>query len=51
MASAAYGGLHALAWKDLLPTSIEGLLWKISTLLIASSGFCCYFYVCDKALP
>jgi hypothetical protein len=45
LASAAYGGLHALAWKELFPTPAEELLWKISSLFIASSGFCCCLYL------
>ena len=45
MAAAAYGGLHASAWRNLFPTAIEGLLWKISSLLITSSGFCFCFYL------
>ncbi|KAH0545380.1 hypothetical protein FGG08_000521 [Glutinoglossum americanum] len=38
-ASAGYGGLHAAAWHEYFPTSVERMLWKISSLSIASSGF------------
>src|ERR1700722_7224683 len=39
---AAYGGLHMPAWKAFFPTSIERLLWRISSILIAA--FCSIYY-------
>ena len=32
----AYGGLHLSAWNFEFPTAVEGLLWKISGIVIAS---------------
>lgn len=35
----AYGGLHAAAWKDYFPSVIERWMWRVSSLIIATSGF------------
>ena len=37
-ASMAYGGIHAAAWDVYFPTKTEQLLWRGSSLFIASSG-------------
>jgi hypothetical protein len=37
-ATALYGGLHAGAWNSAFPSAAEGLLWKISAVLITGSG-------------
>ena len=34
------GLLHLLAWDSPLATNLEEVLWRFSTILIASSGFC-----------
>ena len=34
----AYGGVHASAWNDHFPTSVERLLWRISAVLVAALG-------------
>lgn len=34
----AYGGVHASAWNDYFPTSVERLLWRISALFVAALG-------------
>ncbi|KAL9583486.1 MAG: hypothetical protein Q9212_002680 [Teloschistes hypoglaucus] len=37
-ATAAYGGLHAAAWKDYFPSTTERIMWRVSSVLIAASG-------------
>ena len=37
-ATALYGGLHAGAWNSTFPTTSEGLIWKMSAVLVAGSG-------------
>ncbi|RFU27686.1 hypothetical protein B7463_g8635, partial [Scytalidium lignicola] len=34
----AYGGIHASAWLEYFPTSLEQLLWRISSVFIAALG-------------
>ena len=34
----AYGGVHASAWNDYFPTSVERLLWRISAITVATLG-------------
>jgi hypothetical protein len=34
----AYGGVHASAWNDYFPTSVERLLWRISAIIVAALG-------------
>lgn len=38
-ATAIYGGLHALCWHAHFPSHFERLLWRMSALVIAGSGF------------
>jgi hypothetical protein len=38
-ATAIYGGLHALCWHAHFPSHVERLLWRVSALFIAGSGF------------
>lgn len=33
-----YGGMHLLAWQYNFQTDIEGLLWRIASIITASSG-------------
>jgi hypothetical protein len=37
--TAIYGGLHALCWHTHFPSHVERLLWRVSALFIAGSGF------------
>lgn len=39
-----YGGVHILAWHIPFPTRTEQLLWRISSVFIASSGLCMIGY-------
>jgi hypothetical protein len=50
MASAAYGGVHALAWNEVFPSPMEKLLWKISALFIALSGCSCSIFLSLRKL-
>jgi hypothetical protein len=34
-----YGGVHLLAWQYNFQTNAEGLMWRISSTVTASSGF------------
>ena len=36
--TACYGGIHASAWSYHFPTPIEASLWRVSSLVITSSG-------------
>lgn len=38
LATAAYGGIHAMAWTEYFPTNNERNLWKVSSVIISSSG-------------
>ena len=40
IAGLQYGLLHLLAWDPPFATNLEEVLWRFSTILIASSGFC-----------
>ena len=33
-----YGPIHFLAWNDNFPTSMEGLLWRVSSIVVTCSG-------------
>ena len=37
-ATTLYGGLHVGAWNSTFPSASEGLLWKMSSVLITGSG-------------
>jgi hypothetical protein len=39
-----YGGLHAAAWHYEFASTIERLFWRMSALIIASSGACATLY-------
>lgn len=34
----AYGGVHAGAWDDYFPMSVERLLWRVSAISVAALG-------------
>ena len=34
-----YGVIHFLAWGDQFPTTLEALLWRVSSFLVTFSGF------------
>ena len=34
-----YGVIHFVAWSDQFPTTLEALLWHISTVVVTCSGF------------
>ena len=36
--TSVYGGVHAAAWNEYLPTSIERLLWRTTCVIIAASS-------------
>lgn len=36
--TAAYGGLHCAVWFSLFPTATETLLWRLSSVCVASGG-------------
>jgi hypothetical protein len=38
LASATYGGLHATAWNEFFPTWQERLLWRISSVIVATTA-------------
>ncbi|MCJ1301592.1 hypothetical protein MMC08_004393 [Hypocenomyce scalaris] len=38
LASMIYGGLHAMAWNEYFPSESEKLMWRFSSIYIASSG-------------
>ena len=33
-----YGVIHLLAWGDQFPTTLEGLLWRVSSVVVTCSG-------------
>ena len=37
--SSCYGGLHVAAWFSLFPTALETLMWRLSSVCVASAGF------------
>jgi hypothetical protein len=39
-----YGGVHLLAWQYNFQTNAEGLMWRISSTVTASSGFIFVFF-------
>ena len=39
LATACYGGLHLAMWNSHFPSSSEQILWRVSALMIAGSGF------------
>jgi hypothetical protein len=39
-----YGGVHLLAWQYNFQTNAEGLVWRISSTVTASSGFIFVFF-------
>ena len=39
LAGLVYGGIHLLAWYEPFHTHVERLLWRISAITIAASGF------------
>ncbi|KAI9669492.1 MAG: hypothetical protein M1829_005081 [Trizodia sp. TS-e1964] len=39
LASMAYGGVHIAAWDNHFPSAVEALLWRLSSVYIAFSGF------------
>ena len=41
LVSAAYGGLHAVAWDTHFPSHREMVLWRVSALIIASPAVMC----------
>ncbi|KAI4199717.1 MAG: hypothetical protein LQ350_004439 [Teloschistes chrysophthalmus] len=40
VSGALYGGLHLAAWAAPFPSSLEGLLWKISAISVTCTGLC-----------
>ena len=34
-----YGAIHFLAWGDQVPTTLEALLWRMSSVVVTCSGF------------
>ena len=34
-----YGAIHFLAWGDRFPTTLEALLWRVSSFVVTCSGF------------
>ena len=38
IATASYGGLHCAAWFSYFPTSTEALMWRLSSICVASAG-------------
>ena len=38
-ASMAFGAVHAAAWNDYFPTSVEAWMWRSSSIYIVASGF------------
>jgi hypothetical protein len=39
-----YGGVHLLAWQYNFQTNAEGLMWRVSSTVTASSGFIFVFF-------
>ncbi|KAG8405439.1 hypothetical protein J3459_011907 [Metarhizium acridum] len=39
VASGLFGAIHAIAWNSEFPTEVERLLWRISTVVTATSPF------------
>jgi hypothetical protein len=37
-ATASYGGIHCAAWFSLFPTTVEALIWRLSSTCVTSSG-------------
>ena len=50
LASGVFGGLHALAWNSLFASSLERALWRLSAVMIASSGVFASLYITVEKL-
>ena len=50
--SIVYGGAHAAVWNTHLPTEVELLLWRISSVALAAGiplGYC-FWWLCDRTI-
>ena len=45
LACGLYGGLHATAWYAPFPSSVEQLLWRITSATVTSSGIGCMLFL------
>jgi hypothetical protein len=50
LATAAYGGLYAISWNGFFPSDFERGAWRISLLVIASTGGMGVIYSAAKSL-
>lgn len=46
-----YGGLHCLAWNAPFPSTAEGLLWRLSSVSITSTGVLMTLVISWNAFP
>ncbi|KAK2806716.1 hypothetical protein FQN50_005710 [Emmonsiellopsis sp. PD_5] len=50
-AVALYGGLHIAGWNGHFPSTIEKMMWRVSSVLIAASGILATIYIAIDRLP
>jgi hypothetical protein len=46
-----YGSLHAAAWNSHFPSDAEKVLWRVSSIIVAISGFLAFAAVAVDRLP